>query len=75
MAQCIERIPKHRNPVPAAFLDEFRAILDDLASRIQNQGSLDRLLWPLNEKDIDKYFPDVEYYKTTFMSLFLVHNV
>jgi hypothetical protein len=74
LAQCIEEIPKHRNPLPAASFDDFRAILDDLATRIEKQGSFDRLLWPLNEKDTDKYFRDVESYKSTFTSLFSVRN-
>jgi hypothetical protein len=73
LAQRIEEIPKHWNPLPAASFDDFRSILDELAKRIQEQGSLDRLLWPLNEKDTDKYFRDLESYKSTFTSLFTVH--
>lgn len=79
LAEYIEKIPKDRNLMPTASLHqamtEFRAILDELAHRIQVGGALQRLMWPLNEAETDKYFRDVEHYKTTFMSFFVMHNV
>jgi hypothetical protein len=81
LAESIERLLKDEAHIPIASLHqamtEFRPILDQLNRRLQEASTsgVRRLLWPFNEAETDKYLVDIEHYKTTFISFFVVQNV
>ena len=81
LAEYIERLLNDEAQIPIASLHqamtEFRAILDQLSRRLQEASTsgVKKLLWPFNESETDKYLQDIEHYKTTFISFFVLHNV
>ena|SRR5271170_5816125 len=81
LAEYIEQLLKDKPQLPVASLqqalNEFRTILDELTHRIREASTTGarRFLWPFSEADTDKYLTDIEHYKTTFISFFVVHSV
>jgi hypothetical protein len=81
LAEYIEQLLNDKPQLPVASLqqamDEFRVILDELIHRVRAASTTGarRFLWPFSESETDKYLTDIEHYKTTFISFFVVHNV
>lgn len=81
LAEHIELLLVDKPQLPVASLqqamNEFRTILDEMNHRIRATSTTGarRLLWPFNEAETDKQLSDIEHYKTTFISFFVIHNV
>lgn len=81
LADNIERMLNKKAQMPIDFLlptiDEFRSVLEKVSHRIRESSTsgVRRFMWPLNETETERLFCDIEHYKTSFMSFFLLHNV
>jgi hypothetical protein len=81
LVEYIERMLKNETQMPIASipqaLTEFRVILDKLTHRLRESSTsgMKRVTWPFNETETERHLRDIEHYKTTFISFFLVHNV
>jgi len=81
LAEYIEQLLNDKPQLPVTALqqalNEFRTILDELNHRTGEASTTGakRYLWPFSEGETDKYLTDIEHYKTTFISFFVVHNV